>query len=119
MKNEKGFSLIEVLIAIAVLGIIVVGFLGALGTGTKSAGITDERATAKNLAESQMEYVKNQPFNESSYAPAPLTGEYSGYLVTIDPPEPVPGRNGDIQKITINVYCLDKEMVKLEGFKSR
>ena len=67
MKNEKGFTLIEVMIAIALLGIIAVAFLGALATASRALVIADERTTAESLARSQMEYVKNQ-----AYRPAPL-----------------------------------------------
>jgi len=62
MKNEKGFSLIEVMIAIALLGVIGVAFLGALATASNAIFIADERATAESLARSQMEFVKNQVY---------------------------------------------------------
>ena len=77
MKNEKGFSLIEVMIAIALLGIIGVAFLGALATASNAIFIADERATAESLARSQMEYVKNQVYiTADPYAPGvPGTGE--------------------------------------------
>jgi prepilin-type N-terminal cleavage/methylation domain-containing protein len=62
MKSEKGFSLVEVIIAIALIGIIAVAFLGALATGSRAIFIADERATAESLARTQMEYVKNQDY---------------------------------------------------------
>ena len=70
MKNEKGFTLIEVLVALAILGLIAVAFLMALSTASKAIIIADERTTAESLARSQMEYVKNQ-----SYITAPVGGE--------------------------------------------
>ena len=60
MKSEKGFSLVEVLVALALLGIIGAAFLGSLATASKSILIADERTTAESLARSQMENVKNQ-----------------------------------------------------------
>ncbi len=63
MKNEKGFSIIEVTIAIALLGVIAVAFLSGLAAASKAIFIADERATAESLARSQMEYVKNQPYD--------------------------------------------------------
>jgi prepilin-type N-terminal cleavage/methylation domain-containing protein len=62
MKDEKGFSLIEVVIAIGVLGIIAVGFFTALSGSTKALITADERTTAESLARSQMEYIKKQNF---------------------------------------------------------
>lgn len=62
MKSEKGFSLIEVMIALALLGIVGVAFLGALGTGSRVIFIADKRATAESLARTEMEYVRNQDY---------------------------------------------------------
>jgi len=77
MKDEKGFSLIEVMIAILLLGIVAVAFLGALGTASKAIFIADERATAESLARSQMEYVKNLDYQTAPYdpGPPPIPGE--------------------------------------------
>ena len=36
MKNEKGFTLIEVIIGLAILGIVAAGFLGGLATASQS-----------------------------------------------------------------------------------
>jgi prepilin-type N-terminal cleavage/methylation domain-containing protein len=56
---SHGFSLIEVVIAMALLGIIGITILSALSTATLALIITDQRATAESLARSQMEYVKD------------------------------------------------------------
>lgn len=68
MKNEKGFTLIEVIVALALLGIISIAFLGALATASKAIIIADERATAESLARSQMEYVKNQVYSDNQWS---------------------------------------------------
>ena len=60
--NSKGFSLIEVIVALALLGIIGVAFFGGLATASKAIFIADERATAESLARSQMEDIKNQVY---------------------------------------------------------
>ena len=72
IKNEKGFSIIEVTIAIVILGVIAVAFLSGLATASKAIYVADERATAESLARSQMEYVKNQPYDTADvYDPGP------------------------------------------------
>ena len=63
LKNEEGISLIEVLVALAILALIGVGFLSALATSSKAIIIADTRTTAESLARSQMEYVKDQPYS--------------------------------------------------------
>ena len=116
--REDGFTLIEVLCALAILGMIAIGLFSALGTSLKTTGIADERATAKNLAESQMEYVKQLEW-ANVYSPAEIPTEYSGYEAQIDTPSPVGGRDGDLQQITIKVFHHGKELMQLEGYKLR
>ena len=113
IKDQRGFTLIEVILAIALLGIIAVAFLGAMGTGSLALFIADERATAESLARSQMEYVKNQGYKvvesyETIEPPA-------GYDIKLDPP-PVQLEPG-LQKITVTVSHHGKPVVTLEGYK--
>jgi prepilin-type N-terminal cleavage/methylation domain-containing protein len=61
--SSRGFSLIEVSIAIALIGVIAVAILGALSYASTVLIITDRQATAESLAKSQMEYVKNQDYD--------------------------------------------------------
>jgi prepilin-type N-terminal cleavage/methylation domain-containing protein len=63
--SSRGFVLLEVLIAIAILGIIAVTFLGALSTTSKTVIVADERTTAESLARRQIEDVKNQIYNSA------------------------------------------------------
>ncbi len=140
MRNEKGFNLIEVIIAIALLGIIGVVILSALATASKAIFIADERATAESLARSQMEYVKSQDYiyyNVGGHAVYDeITPSDSNYSIsfTVVPFDPVTGGDytvtnpGDdipifdyddgIQKITVTVEHLGKGVIiTLEGYK--
>jgi type II secretory pathway pseudopilin PulG len=60
MQDERGYSLIEEAISIALVGIIAVGFLSGLGYASIALATADERSTAESLARSEVEYVKNQ-----------------------------------------------------------
>ena len=125
MKKERGFSFIEVVIALSVLGIIAVGFLSALGTSTKTLMIADERETANNLAEAQMENVKKQAYdsdnNPPDYSLMPgIPGNYSIDLPLAQRLDPdLDGFDDDdgIQKITITVRHDGKEVLTLEDYK--
>jgi prepilin-type N-terminal cleavage/methylation domain-containing protein len=64
--RSRGLTMIEVLIAIAILGIISITFLSALSTSSLSVALADERTVAESLARRQMEYVKNQGYNPAS-----------------------------------------------------
>lgn len=114
-KNEKGFGLIEVVIALLLLGIIGVALLSGLATASKALVIADERATAESLARSQMEYVKNQPYAASYSAPIPQDYVDAGYSV---PPIDVDVIKGGLQKITITIEHQGKQVITLEGYKA-
>jgi prepilin-type N-terminal cleavage/methylation domain-containing protein len=60
--SSRGFSLIEVSIAIALIGVLAVAILGSLSYASTVLIITDRQATAESLAKSQMEYVKSQNY---------------------------------------------------------
>ncbi len=83
MKSEKGFSLVEVLIAIAILGMISAAFVGALFTAGNILRITDERETAKNLAGAQLEHVFKLPFRDDGvYSEnTTITAQYPGFVL--------------------------------------
>ena len=113
MKNEKGFSLVEVLISLALIGIIGVAFLSSLATASNVTFTTDEKETAKNLAELQMEYVKGQAY-ASSYTPASIPPDYVNYTATINAASL---QNSNIQKITVTIQHEGKTVIELEGYK--
>jgi prepilin-type N-terminal cleavage/methylation domain-containing protein len=115
MKGERGFSFVEVAIALAVLGIIAVGFLGGIGTASRGLLTADERETAKNLAEAQMEYVKNLPYSVSYSKSTAILGEYEYYDVAI---VTTSLEDGNIQRIEVTVSHQNKpEVITLADYK--
>lgn len=117
VKNEKGFSLVEVLISVAILGAIGATYLSGLSTVSKVLLITDSQETAKNLAESQMEYVKHSDY-ALVYSPAPIPPEHEGYTASIGTDNELTARDSNIQKITVTIERQGKELAILEGYKT-
>lgn len=111
MKREKGFSLIEVLVALALLGIISASFLGATMTTTKSRVIADERATAKILAEGIIDDIKKA--NYSSEYDVTIPSEFAGYEAALT----VGNMSTGIQKLTVTVSHRSREVLTLENYK--
>ena len=101
------------MVSLALLGIIAVVLLSSLGTASAITLSTDKHETARNLAETQMEYVKSQAY-AISYEPAPIPGEYPGYTVTITTQ---PLQDSNIQKITVTVNHQGRWITKLEAYK--
>jgi len=128
--NQTGVSLIETVIALAVLGIIAVAFLGGLATAAKATFIADERATAESLARSQIEGVKGQLYisyvdsehGEYAVIAPPADSNFSIESITIpidaDTGLPLPpGQDNDIQKIKVTVKRGDKTVFIVEDYK--
>ena len=134
-SNEAGVSLIETLMALALLGLIGAAFLSGLFTVSKATLLADEQATGESLARSQMEYVKSQGYIDYD---DPGHGTYelitppagSGYSIdfTAVPFDPATGISYDetggvfdsdvgIQKITVTVERGDKSVLTVEDYK--
>lgn len=119
-RRESGQTLLEMLVALAILGIIAVAFLSGVATSSKGVYIADEQATAESLARSQMEWAKNASYSYNgtgySIAPIPATRDYTNYSANITA-EPLNDPDDGIQKITVTIIHSDKEVFKLEGYK--
>ena len=138
--SSRGFTLIEVLIAMALVGIIAIAFLSALSTASMALITADERATAESLARSQMEFVKNQPYNsapdggEAIYQKIPYTEIPDSYTIgsvnrddeisddVLGIPwdsqtnQPLDEDNG-LQKIKLVIKHHNEAVITLEGYK--
>jgi prepilin-type N-terminal cleavage/methylation domain-containing protein len=109
IRERKGFTLIEVLIAIALSAVIVSGVLITIGTASKMLVRTKNQETAKDIASMEMEYVRSQGFAASYSLPA-LPAIYSRFTLnsTNIPPfgaNVSPLHNGE-QKVEIYVYLI-------------
>ena len=106
-QREKGFTLIEVVIAIGLLGIIVPALVLALATGVKVLVMTDIRETARDLAEAQMENVQKQTYDDTHNPPiyATLTHVPDGFTLTLDSTRLGDNTTADtgIQHITVTI----------------
>jgi prepilin-type N-terminal cleavage/methylation domain-containing protein len=122
MKSEKGFTLIEVLLALALLGMIATTFLMAISTAAKAIMIADERTIAESLARSQMEYVKEQDYKDVYYEIN--IDDYPSFSIwskdevggVVEEIVGVPLEDG-LQKIELVIKNNDKEVLTLEGYK--
>jgi type II secretory pathway pseudopilin PulG len=110
MKSEKGTSLLETILALAILGIISASFLGATATTSTARVTADERASGKILAESLMEDIKKDAYSTSYNLTIP--SQFAGYTANISVKE-----NNYIQDITICIQHRNHEVLELESYK--
>lgn len=70
--RSRGFTLVEVLITIALIGAIAVAFFSFMSAAASALIHADERTIAESLARSQLEYAKNQDYDpEATYTKIP------------------------------------------------
>ncbi len=119
-NRESGTTLLETLVALAILGTIAVVFLGGIIGTTKAAAVDDEQTTAASLAQSQMEWARNATYasGATQYAPAalPAGGDYLNYTVNITAAS-LHNPDDGIQKINVAVRRSGKLVVILEDYK--
>ena len=65
-RSEKGVALIEAAVAIALLGGVALVFIYGIATAFKADLIADEHSAALSLAQSQIEYVKQQDYQNAT-----------------------------------------------------
>ena len=114
-RNQSGFTFIETLVSLAVVGFIAVFFVNSLSTSSSLGASIDEDETAKNLAEYQMEYIKNQEYM-TSYEPASIPEAYNNYTANITT-SMIAVRDGNIQKITVVIMHHGINVTSLQGYK--
>ena len=112
MRCDKGTSLLEVLVALALLGIVSVLFLGSVANSSSARVTADTRVSAKILAESLMDNIKKQSY-EPSYD-ITIPPEFAGYSANLTVESMA---NGNIQKLTIVIEHFDSEVLTLESYK--
>jgi len=146
IKDEKGFNLMEVALAMVLMGAVAAAFLTALSTGSRAIFIADERATAESLARAQMEYTRSQEYSiaEWNYTvtssqlsstdpptadwwtndpPPLLSSDYDGYTVIISTVPLYGVLDTGIQVITVTIQHTVsgevKEIFSLEGYRTQ
>jgi prepilin-type N-terminal cleavage/methylation domain-containing protein len=72
-KAEAGFTFIEVLITLVLLGFIATAFLSALASSSKAVSTADERTLAESLARTQIEAVQQQGYQQPAGGEAVYT----------------------------------------------
>jgi prepilin-type N-terminal cleavage/methylation domain-containing protein len=81
-KGQRGFTLVEVLITIGLVGFIAVAFFSFMTAAASSVIHADERTIAESLARSQMEFVKNQGYDPTAtYTKVPIPAGYAIFSV--------------------------------------
>ena len=86
-RGQRGFSLLEVVIAVAMLGFIGTGVILAIDTNARASRTLDEQVVATNLATAYLEAIRVLPYG-TTYPEYSTAGDGinipPGYSVSID-----------------------------------
>ncbi len=85
-QKQRGFALLEMLMALGLMGVVGVGFMSAVSTASLSTSRLDEHVQAVALARSQLEEIKSLSYADT-------------YPVTVSPPPPF--------SVSIQVLAID------------
>lgn len=127
MKNYKGFSLIEIMIAFVIMAIALTIVIRVFSTGLKTVSETEKYSIAVQIAESLMARVGEDISLDNSQLKGDIEETYY-WLVTIEPMLidyklfMVDGSNDNMQlkKVKIQVGWLDNQIsskIELDGIK--
>lgn len=82
-REQRGFTLFEVLVAVGILGLIGAGLLAALDTNARAARTLDEQVTATNLATTYFEAIKTMPYADTYPEPKDIITIPTQYKMNI------------------------------------
>lgn len=85
-SGQRGFTLVEVMVSVAILGLIGPAFLLALQTSTRTIQIVDEQIQAEAIARTQLEVIKAASYQDCDPTPcySVIPDIPFQYLVSID-----------------------------------
>ena len=107
-RYTKGFTLIEIMVAVTLLSIGLLGMAGLTVGVMRSNSLSSEVTTATTLAQDRMEEIKRMDYGdvtEANLPPEGYNGGIQGYPLyrrdtDIDPNTPDPG----MKTVTITVF---------------
>ncbi len=103
LNSQRGIGIVETLVAVAILGTAVVAFVVSLSTGSLAANELNQEVVAQRLAQTQMEYTKNDAFIPGTFFYPTIPDIPDTYFVWVFSQQ-VFGADMNIQKITVFIF---------------
>lgn len=116
-KDEKGLTLVESLVTVAIVGVALITFAVALSTGSLAVRESDQEVTVQSLARSQMEYIKGYSYDPvaTTYPKVSTTDNYSISVAVTSIADP--DADANIQKVTANISRDGQVLLTVADYK--
>ena len=146
LHRQHGVSMLEIMVAVGILGVAGVALLLGMNTAFRSQDISREQVRGENLARAQLEYIRFVDY-DSNYSdgctlnaiPVPvcvpppdalIPSDYSITVTTSDycdglGPDGLPGGDSDcypsaeIQKNAVSVFRNGKGLIVVEDLRTK
>lgn len=112
-RFDKGFTLVEIIVAIAVVGIVGVAFAGFFINSARMISAVDEREKAIMIAQTEMEELKAVGYENIDSSDYPK--EHGGYKIKL---QLAPDTPPQLYIITIRVEWDDNKNLELVSYIS-
>lgn len=127
--DERGASLVEILVSVAIMAIVFTVFLSALSTSISGVSVAREQVTAQNLARAQLECIQDHPYISGaipiSYTTVCTVTALSSYPMDVSISywysptfTSVPADDSGMQWITVTVYHQGESVFTIEKYKA-
>ena len=128
-KSQRGFTLLEVLVATLIMGIAVAGILSSLAGATRNAARLAQYDRATLLAREKMDELlvdRNLPRRgemQGQWEPARIGGAVAGWRARLTPFESVPGAGPGywvLDRLELEVWWMEgltRRSFALEGYR--
>jgi general secretion pathway protein I len=129
MRNDRGFTLLEVLVATAIMGIALAGLLNTISGSARNAARLGQYDRAVLLAKSKMDELLAEPKLARKvpmtgvFDPAKTGGVPCSWRAVVQPFETVPGAGPGywvVDRVELEIDWMDgptKHSFALEGFR--
>ena len=120
LRDQLGFTLLEVLVSLSIFGFIGVGLLAALSSGLRAQDVNRVHVVGENLARAVLEDIRFQPYADSYTVSVPVPSRFS-FTASTAPfcaPEPcTPDIN--LQRSVVTTFRGGEAILTVEDLKVR